>query len=160
MAHKTIALTTELKELDWLESAIIDKLDQVIQKTRPLKGEAANAEDGKLRVWICKHRGLRIQTQQLLTQASYHAQPQKKKKHMTSMQAARVDAKDLVCPSAPKPPLHSHQKHMTSTQASRVDAKDVVCPSAPKPHAALAAQQPPPPGEATHKAALHAFIWR
>ena len=25
---------------------------------------------------------------------------------------------------------------------------------------ALAAQQPPPPGEATHKAALHAFIWR
>ena len=43
MAHKTIALTTELKELDGLESAIIDKLDQVIQKTRPLKGEAANA---------------------------------------------------------------------------------------------------------------------
>ena len=81
MAHKTIALTTELKELDWLESAIIDKLDQVIQKTRPLKGEAANAEDGKLRVWICKHRGLRIQTQQLLTQASYHAQPPKKQKH-------------------------------------------------------------------------------
>ena len=80
MAHKTIALTTELKELDWLESAIIDKLDQVIQKARPLKGEAANAEDGKLRVWICKHRGLRIETQQLLTQASYHAQPPKKKK--------------------------------------------------------------------------------
>ena len=154
MAHGIIALTTELKELDWLESAIIDKLDQVIQKTRPLKGEAANAEDGKLRVWICKPR-----CQQLLTQASYHAQPPKKK-HMTSMQAASVDAKDLVCPSAPKPPLHSHQKHMTSTQASRVDAKDVVCPSAPKPHAALAAQQPPPPGEATHKAALHAFIWR
>ena len=43
MAHKTIALTTELKELDGLESAIIDKLDQVIQKTRPLTGEAANA---------------------------------------------------------------------------------------------------------------------
>ena len=35
MAHKTIALTTELKELDWLESAIIDKLDQVIQKSTP-----------------------------------------------------------------------------------------------------------------------------
>ena len=34
MAHKTIALTTELKELDWLESAIIDKLDQVIQTRR------------------------------------------------------------------------------------------------------------------------------
>ena len=35
MAHRTIALTTELKELDWLESAIIHKMDQVIQKHAP-----------------------------------------------------------------------------------------------------------------------------
>lgn len=50
MAHKTIALTTELKELAWLESAIIDKPGPVTQNTRPLKGEAAYAEDGQLRV--------------------------------------------------------------------------------------------------------------